>query len=401
MKKTRWLQFLIFSFFVGVIFTLLVYVGIWQKFILGLATISWWEWILYLIVTFYVTLTLHELGHFIAFYLQKIKLRALYLTMFVFHKTKKGWRFTIKPKLWVLFGGLVVPDIDPIEDEKTYIDVSNKFANSLLAAPIVTISFLVFSNIVFVLSMIFSSNYTWVGFITVFNFYTILLSSLYIYTFSLSNQLFYGDFVAYKKMKEEQVFRFVQINQYLSFGLNDKNEFIPFMWEKSKTLIKENQIQHTMTHTMLLMTYLEGIIYEGQTIDLDIDAKIKNISVSIFARSEHGLMTLYDICLYHYIQGHVSEAYELLDKIMDKQAKSISEKVKTYFAIKAKHVMNIVYDEPFLNNKENYPADQSWIFAPIMDIYKDMDILHKPLHFQTYETIVHLEKIDEEIKKSE
>ena len=43
--------------------------------------------------------------------------------------------------------------------------------------------------------------------------------------------------------------------------------------------------------------------------------------------------------------------------------------------------MNIVYDEPFLNNKENYPADQSWIFAPIMDIYKDMDILHKPLLF--------------------
>lgn len=394
MKKYKWLYFLIFSFFVGVFFTLLVYLGIWQKFVLGLATIPWWSWPLYLIFTFYVTLTLHELGHFIAFYVQKIKLRAIYLTIFVFFKTKKGWKFTVKPKLWILFGGLVVPDLDPIEDEQTYMDVSNKFANALMAAPVVTIAILVLTNTAFILSIIFSTQYQWIGLITVFNFFVIILSSVYIFTFFLSNEMFYGDFVAYKKIKKDDVFRFVQINQYVSFGLNEKNEFLPFMWQKSRELLKKHPLKHTMIDAMLLMGYLEGIIYENQERDLDIDKKIRTLSVNLFMRSEHGLMTLYDMCLYYYKIGHVRDAYQLLDKIEKRQGKAIPIKIRTYLNKKAKHVMNIIYDQAYLDNKENYPSDQLWIFEPIIDIYKDMDVLHKPLPFRVYETRVILHSDD-------
>ena len=94
--------------------------------------------------------------------------------------------------------------------------------------------------------MIFSSNYTWVGFITVFNFYTILLSSLYIYTFSLSNQLFYGDFVAYKKMKAESLF--VQINNIYHLGLNDKNIPITFYVGKREKAKNVNKGKSDSTH---------------------------------------------------------------------------------------------------------------------------------------------------------
>lgn len=394
MKKYRWLYFLIFSFFIGVVFTLLVYAGIWQKFVLGLATVPWWSWPLYLILTFYVTLTLHELGHFIAFYVQKIKLRAIYLTIFIFFKTTKGWKFTVKPKLWILFGGLVVPDLDPIEDEQTYIDVSNKFANALIAAPVVTIAILVLTNTIFILSIIFSTQYQWIGFITVFNFFVIILSSVYIFTFFLSNEMFYGDFVAYRKIKKDDVFRFVQINQYVSFGLNEKNEFLPFMWQKSRELLKKHPLKHTMIDTMLLMGYLEGIIYENQERDLDIDKKIRALSVDLFMRSEHGLMTLYDMCLYYYKIGHVRDAYQLLAKIEKRQGKAISIKIRTYLNKKAKHVMNIIYDQAYLDDKENFPSDQLWIFEPILDIYKDMDILHKPLPFKVFETKVILHSDD-------
>jgi hypothetical protein len=395
------IYFLIFSFFIGVIFVLLVYSGLWLKFRLGLKTISWWSWFIYLIFAFYLTLTLHELGHFFAFYFQKIKLRAIYLTIFVFHKTKKGWRFTIKPKLWVLFGGLVVPDMDPIEDEKTYQDISNKFSKALIAAPIVTISFLGITILTFILTYIFSTNSQWIGFMTLFTLYVILLSTLYIYTFKLSNQMFYGDFVAYEKMKTDPIFRFVQLNQYLSFGLKEK-KYSTFLWEKSKTLINENDIKRDAFYMTLLMTYLEGVIYEDMKPDPQVELKLKKIPVGSFAKVEHGLIALYDICLYHYYLGHVEKAYQLLEQIEKRQGSKINERIKVYFNKKTKHVMHIQYAQEFLDDKENYPAEQSWIFEPIMDIYEDMETLHKPLDFKPYVTLVDLSVNEEEdIKKSD
>lgn len=401
MKKHIGIYFLIFSFFIGVIFVLLVYSGLWLKFTLGLKTISWWSWFVYLIFAFYLTLTLHELGHFFAFYFQKIKLRAIYLTIFVFYKTKKGWRFTIKPKLWVLFGGLVVPDMDPIEDEQTYQDISSKFSKALIAAPIVTISFLAVTLLSFILTYIFSTNSQWIGFMTLFTLYVTLLSTLYIYTFKLSNQMFYGDFVAYEKIISDPIFRFVQLNQYLSFGIKER-KYSNFMWEKSKTLIKENDIKRDAFYMTLLMSYLEGIIYEHMKPDQDIELKLKKVPVASFARVEHGLIALYDICLYHYVLGDVKNAYKLLEEIEKRQGKKISERIKIYFNKKTKHVMHMQYDQEFLDDKKNYPSEQSWIFEPIMDIYEDMETLHKPLSFKPYETLVDLKVDDQEgIKKSD
>ncbi len=400
MKKHKGIYFLIFSFFIGVIFVLLVYSGLWLKFTSGLKTLTWWSWFLYLIFAFYLTLTLHELGHFFAFYVQKIKLRALYLTIFVFYKSKKGWRFTIKPKLWVLFGGLVVPDMDTIEDEDTYQDISNKFSKALIVAPYVTITFLGLTILAFILSYIFSTNPYWIGFLTVFTLYVILLSSLYIYTFKLSNQMFYGDFVAHEKMKTDPIFRFVQINQYLSFGLKER-KYSVFMWEKSRDLIKNNDIKRNSFYMTLIMVYLEGIIYENMKPDINLDLKLKKIPVASFAKVEHGLIALYDMCLYHYVLRHVEQAYKLLEQIEKRQGNKISERIKTYFNIKTKHVMHVQYNQEFLDDKKNYPAEQSWIFEPIMDIYEDMETLHKPLAFKPYLIIVDLTKEEQDIKKSD
>ena len=401
MKKHKALSFLIISFFVGVSSVLLVYTGMTSKFREGLATVAWYHWIIYLVIAFYVTLTLHELGHFIAFFVQKIKLRAIYLTVFVFYKTKKGWRFSIKPKLWVLFGGLVVPDLEKINDEKTYNDIANKFSKALMSAPIVTIVFLVLSILTFLMSYLFSDHAAWIGFITIFNLYVVLLSTLYIYTFKLSNQMFYGDFVAYRKMRTEEVFKYVQLNQYVSFGLEEK-PYSVFLWEKSRELLKDNTLKRNIFDTMLVMSYLEGIIYEGMKPDLELEKKITALRPASYAKVEHGLMVLYDLVLYHYKLGNPKEAYDLIEKIEKYQGQNIKAELKVYLNKKAKHVTHLAYDQQYLNDKQNYPVEQSWIFEPIIDVYKDMETLHKPLEFIVYESKVDLEVLeDEAIKKSE
>lgn len=398
MKKYRILTFLIASFFIGVFFTLLVYLGIWKQLVMGLSTVRWWMWPIYLVLAFYVTLTLHELGHFIAFAIQKVKLRAIYLTMFVFYKTKKGWKFKIMPKLWVLFGGLVVPDLDLIEDEDTYEKISKQFAISLITAPIVTISFMAFTNIAFIFSLIWSNRYGWIGFISVFNVFTTLLSVLYIYTFRLHTQSIYGDFVAYKKIKEDPIFRYIQLNQYVGFRLDQDHIFSKFMWEKSKNLLFENKMKNDIFHATLLMSYIEGIIYESQPIDEKIDLMIQKIPITNYLRSEHGLMMAYDIVIYHYYNHQVEKAYQLLDKIEKRQNKKINEKQRIYLNKKVKHVTHIAYNDTFLSKKENFPTEQSWIFEPILDYYKNMETLHKKLPFHIYECPINLE--DEEIKNT-
>jgi hypothetical protein len=213
--------------------------------------------------------------------------------------------------------------------------------------------------------------------------------------------MFYGDFVAYEKMKTDPIFRFVQLNQYLSFGLKEK-KYSTFLWEKSKTLINENDIKRDAFYMTLLMTYLEGVIYEDMKPDPQVELKLKKIPVGSFAKVEHGLIALYDICLYHYYLGHVEKAYQLLEQIEKRQGSKINERIKVYFNKKTKHVMHIQYAQEFLDDKENYPAEQSWIFEPIMDIYEDMETLHKPLDFKPYVTLVDLSVNEEEdIKKSD
>lgn len=163
MKKWRWLLLLLFAFVIGFIFSLLVYNGYWYRFVDGLKTLSWYDFPLWLFLTFMITLTIHELGHLITMVIQGVKIRALYLYMVLIYRTPKGWRIKLKPKLWYLLGGFVVPDLGVIEDDDTYQNIVTKFAQSLRAGPIVTIIFLLVSIVTFLMSITFGWNESLVG----------------------------------------------------------------------------------------------------------------------------------------------------------------------------------------------------------------------------------------------
>jgi hypothetical protein len=392
MKKRGWLYFLIFAFILGYIYTALVYNGIWFKFTDGLKTIHFLLYFVWFFVAFFLSLTLHELGHFFAFLFQGIKLRALYITVFVFHKTNKGWRFTIKPKLWVLLGGLVVPDLGEIKSDDDLEKVHKKFANSLVVAPIVTCVFLFIVILTFILSLIYSQSDNWIGFISIFTIYTILLSSLYIYSFTLSNPMFYGDFVAYKKMKEDPVFQLAQISQYTMFSLKDSNETNTYLWEKTRDTLKTIPLKNSIFHIMLLTNYLDGIIRSDQEIDLQIDKKIQHLSISHYMRNEQGLMLAYDLCYYHYKQKNVAKAYQLFDEIQRRISKKLDPKLTTYYKKKSMHIMHIEYQDEFLEQIDNYYVGNSWIFESLMDPYEALKEYHEKLPFIEYSLPVKFEE---------
>ncbi len=396
MKKRRWAYALIAVFLIGCFYTTLIYNGIWFKLTSGLGSLSIFGYFLWFIFAFYFTLTLHELGHFIAFQIQKVKLRAIYLTIFVFYKDSKRWHFTIKPKLWILFGGLVVPDLGEIKNEEDYKSLSAKFSKSLIAAPIITISVLVIVLVTFVLLMIFGTHTHFNGIFTINTLYITLLSLFYIYTFKLSNQMFYGDFVAYKKMKTDEIFELAEINQYTMFSMEESEETIKFLWEKSQTAIKNKPLTTTMFYILILTNYLDGIIKMDYKSDGVIETKLKGLNISALSRTEHGLSLAYDLCIYDYKKGLIEQAFNRFNLIQRKTGKKLDEKMTLYLRNKTAHIIHYEDHSQFLSEKENLYIGSAWIFEVLIDPYEMLEAYHEPLTYQEYSCPVVFEKEIEE-----
>ena len=353
-RKLKLLPFLVLAAIISYFYIGIFQFSRWLNFSDVHSSLSILDYLLWFFMTFYLSLTIHELGHFFSFVFQKVKLRALYITIFVFHKTIKGWRFAIKPKLIVLLGGLVVPDFGDVKNEEEYNKVVNKFSKALIAAPIVTISFLVITIIAFFLSMFLIPNLTWIGISYLIMLFAIPINLLFIYSFTLSNPMFYGDFVAYKKIKTDAIFALSMIIQYSIFTLTDSEESDHYLWEKSKNILRDIQITSSQFHTMILLNYIDGVIRREESFDHEIDIKINRIPIRRYLNNEQGLNLVYDIVCYHYFNGNVDRAYKLYDDIQKLVSDKLDEKMLSYYKNKYMHILNIEYQDQFLSNKDNY-----------------------------------------------
>ena len=391
LKRFRWLLWLAFAFVLGFIFSFLVYNGYWYRLIDGLKTLRWYHFFMWLILTFLITLIIHELGHLFAFVFQGVKIRALYLYMLIVYKTKKGWRIKLKPKLWFLLGGFVVPDLDDIVSDENYESLVAKFSRSLITAPIVTIILLILTILLFLLSIVIGFGSSFIGQLTLFTFYTILLSSLYIKSFKLSNQSFYGDFVAHQKMKSDPVFQIVQISQYTMFSLNPSKETENYLFQKVKSVILNEKLKSTLFHQVILINYIEDVCFQGFEDDPLIREKIMNYPLGSLYHSEQGITLLYDIAIYYYHLGWVEKSYQLINKIKTKSSQKIDQKMRDYLEKKHLHILHIAYDDAYLSNKAHYVFRMSSLFEDLIDFDEMMKSMHQPLPFRVWESPVNFD----------
>jgi|GEM_PF-695530 signal transduction histidine kinase len=398
-KTNIWItlgKYLAFAFLLGYLFSFVMYQGYWYPIIDGIKMIPWYGWIFGFILIFFLTLLIHELGHLIAFLIQGVRIRALYLFIFVFFRSETGLKFTIQPKLWYLIGGFVVPDIPIIHDEESYQFMVKKFARSLITAPIVTIAFMLILDFVFLLTVYLHASSTTIGWLFLSSLFTTLISLVYIKTFSLSNQSFYGDFVAYKKIHEDLVFQIIQIVQYRQFSLTEDEKTQNFLYEKLCQTIQEIKLSTSLFHQVFLMQYIESVIYEKMPKIDKISLQIEIYPKNHLYRTLEGLSLLYDIAAYHYVSGQVEKAYLILEQNAKKASQKIDEKQRKYLDLKFRHILNLSYHEKELNNKERVSIGKEELFAPILDLNKLQKESHEPLPFQEWSCpVVLLEIVDE------
>lgn len=383
-------KLLVIFFIIGFVLAYLMDKGITQLFFLSLGMIPWYLYPLGILFTFYLTLTIHELGHLLSFVFQGVKIRALYLTIFVFVKEGKRFKFKVKPKLWILLGGLVIPDLPKIESKEDYEKTVKIFRNALISAPITTISYMIFSIVLFLIGMIFLDASVILGLIILHMILVVLISSVYIYTFKLHTDSLYGDYVAYHKMKEDPIFTFAQVSQYTEFSTKTSDSEKRFIFDMAKDILKVTPKLNDIMIQHILLYYLDGIIKQDYELDDVVESKIKNIQMHAFVCSEQGLLAFHEIILHDYKIGDIEKAYQKYEEVTKLKRKSINHQFVTYLNHKTAHQIHLSYHQSFLENKHNIFIGDHWIFEPVIDPYQSTLEDLRPLPFLVYECIVDL-----------
>ena len=143
----------------------------------------------------------------------------------------------------------------------------------MIQTGITTISYMGLSILGFMFAMIFMDPSFGLGIIIMHMIYVSLLSILYIYTFKLSTQSLYGDFVAYQKMKDDPMFTFAQISQYTEFSSMESEKEKRFIFDYATNLLKVAPKMTDLFVQHILLYYLEGITKRDYPTDSVVESK--------------------------------------------------------------------------------------------------------------------------------
>lgn len=381
--KKKWLTYIIFGLVFGFLAANFRYLGFSEKISLGLKQIPFWSYPLLFIFSFYLTLSLHEFGHFFGFMFHGTKNRAIHITAFVLYKKNNHWRLGFNYRLFKLLGGFVVPDLNIIDSEETYQKEIQTFAKSLIIGPLSTIISMLMIIVIFLLVLIYSEKVFWIGSLFIVTIFSALLSYVYILSSKLHTDNIYGDFVAHKKMQEDELFQYVQISQYIGFSLKNHEKSENFLFNKCQELLIKHPLRNNMFYYTLLKEYLYGLIKnENPNINPKINEKLSLIRMSQLKRSVFGVDLLYMMSMFDYLTGDAYKAYQKYRQAVEVTIKG-EEKMLDYLRKYAEHKMNYSNHEEVLRSLKNVD-NLAWVFSYVDD-KKELDLKKLPYQYMQTE----------------
>jgi len=342
-KKFKILIFLLACFIVGFITMPLFHNGYVGALINTFTYVAWYWHLLIVLGVLFFTLALHELTHFLTSILTGYKNDMMIIFMFLFYKDKGKWRFKISPKLLLLGGGLVWPNLGEIHNETDYINARKSIQTSLLAAPLVTL-------ISGILPLLLALLFFYKTFLIPISLYIFLFSMLYTYVSTLESGEIVGDFKAYKRIKHNDDFSNLVILQY--------SETTPYQYEYLKNYLQTHSTYNKQTR-MYLSYLLDKNIFKDNEIDLFLYEKVLSIisyeyEFKNFLRHDEGIILAQHIILFLYKAHHQDDAlsfYEIFeDSILKKKTKDI---YKQYLLRQTKHLLNLSDESGYINDKKN------------------------------------------------
>ncbi|VEU80472.1 site-2 protease family protein [Haploplasma axanthum] len=387
MKKLKTIFIVIITAAItGFMMSVLKHNGLWFKIISGFKSIPIYGYILLIPAFVFIAILIHELGHLISFVLNGIKIRALYVVVFVIKKDfNNKWKFEIHPKNIKLFGGLVVPNLSPIHNDQKYEETKIKFSKALIAGPNTSIGYLIFSVISFLTLWFFTNSYFWIGFLNLNLIVTALMTILIIVSSKLNTDELYGDYVAHEKFLKDDTFVLTQIIQYRGFSLIEPDQDDEYLYSKIEKHYLNKYPGYNIFDISLVSNYLNMYDFSNEENILDV---IKKYNVSYLASSKHGLELAYEIAAFYYKIKDVAKAYELFKIVSDTNNTYVEKLKKDFLNKQYEHLLNIKDNINYLESNKEVIYTDIELLLPIINKEKMFEEVIETLPFAQYSCTV-------------
>jgi len=316
--------------------------------------------IIIFVLTYFLAVGLHELGHAISFSKNGIKMRALFITMFLFIKEDKKWKLKIRPNKVTAIGGIAIPDIGVVKDEIEFKKLQNAYSKAILAGPISSIALFIVGILISILVISLSSNvYVISGFYS-FAKYLSVISLFLLFSCIFKSEVAVGDFPAYTLAKKDSFFVAMQLYQYDIVSsdykrVRSENKYLKEVLLNGLSEKLENKDTHIFTLNLIdtfIIEYLAGMSNELPTIVKDyieflLDnpewmTNLKNYEVS-------------NILRFHILRLIYSEDIDKATKLYEDLKKHIKQNnpVMKYYIKQTDDLFGYADNSSYLNDKNN------------------------------------------------
>ena len=281
----------------------------------------------------FISVYLHEFIHAIVFRLQGIDIRIMYVFPFCLIKDNGRYKISISFNLQLGFGGIVIPTIFPICNEKEYNNLQKKLSLSFICAPLFS-AFLGIVSLILLCCSLERIAYDNRSYYFVF-LVAMIFWSIYMNGMSLLNMgTLVGDYLGSIKMKTDEVYSLLQIYNYFLLQENEQKESTRttqnFLIERMRQKVEALPLNQNASAINFLLA--DSLLYEmilnpkGYTSILAKPEKLNDIINHIQEKIQFEFYSCF-LChaiIYLNLCGNSTDALNLWEKYRDKMAKSKS-----------------------------------------------------------------------------
>lgn len=335
--------------------------------------------ILIIVLTFILSVTLHEFGHAISFIINGIKMRGIIFVNFLLIKENNKWKFKIIRNKSL--GGIAIPKITNIKNEKEFLQIQKSFAKALLAGPMASIVSWIALTLIGLIIINNSTNLSLNSGIWVFIITLAIITFFIVFSSFFKNDMVIGDFPAYKTAKNNKYFTGMQLYNYGCFSSNPEksrkeNIYLREFIIKELKEKYEKKDFHWFTLSMvdtILVEYLSGFLKELPRVVEDyIDLILKKPNIlSDIKRTQEKEIMYFHLIMYLYRNENTKERAFLLYKDIKKLIKPDTPK-REYLFNQVEHMLGVSNNEKFLrDNKNIVNTDMHFIFKHFPGFFID------------------------------
>lgn len=332
--------------------------------------------VVFLIVTYYASVIIHELAHFFTFRFFKIKMRAICFFPICFINDGTSWQTAINFN-YIGLGGAAVSNQVLIDSDKEYKRIKDAFAYSMLMAPIASIVVMILGIILLILGYAVMKNEP----LEIIASFLIFINFIIVVGCFSKNGNVYGDFLAYKYIFQEEDAALLLIYNYAAISTNyhairNNNDY---MRDKLVKCFEKKLSKKIIDIDILIIAtiFINELIICNKALPFCILSYINNMYCSLeqfdnIRNTEVFKKFILRLAYYfEYIGKHESSIY-IYNNYLCKFSDTVVDK---YRKMQADQVIRRIDNRTFLLIKKNIKPDSMYSFYRVFDEYFADEIL--------------------------